>query len=199
MDLALAVLAASLQMASVDPPTPVVGPVIQPSRFSVVESPPAPPSLALPLAPPLAPQDFEYSSAYYTRLTIHRWGSYVMLPLFAAQYYVGSQLYSGKGGDWAEDLHPALAWGVGGLFASNTITGAWNLWEGRKDPQDRTRKVAHAVLMMAADAGFLTTAILGDKAEDTGSGRATHRAVAISSMAVATTGWLLMTDLFRRD
>lgn len=190
MDLALAVLAASLHLAPVDSPPPVVGPVALPSRFTpAAESAPA-----LPL-----PQDVEYSQAYYTRLTIHRWGSYAMLPLFAAQYYVGSQLYSGNGGDWAEDLHPMLAWGVGGLFASNTITGAWNLWEGRKDPQDRKRKVAHAVLMMAADAGFLTTAILGDEVEDTGSGRATHRAVAIGSMAVATTGWLLMTDLFRRD
>jgi hypothetical protein len=194
MDLALAVLAASLQLAPVDSPTPpVVGPVLQPSRFAPVEAPP-------PASPPaLTAQDFEYSSAYYTRLTIHRWGSYAMLPLFAAQYYVGSQLYSGDAADWAEDLHPALAWGIGGLFASNTVTGVWNLWEGRKDPQDRKRKVAHAVLMMAADAGFLTTAILGDEVEDTGSGRATHRAVAITSMAVATTGWLLMTDLFRRD
>lgn len=186
MDLALVVLAASLQVAPVAPASPArVGPVITPSRFAAAESLGAP------------RQDFEYSSAYYTRLTIHRYGSYAMLPLFVAQYYVGSKLYDGSGGDWAEDVHPMLALGVGALFTSNTITGAWNLWEGRKDPKDRKRKVAHALLMMAADAGFLTTAILGDEVEDTGSGRATHRAVAISSMAVATTGWVLMLDFWR--
>ncbi len=193
MDLALVVLAASaLQTAPAPMPAQADGPIIQPSRFSVT-------ALATPALPNAPPQDFEYSKAYYTRLTIHRYGSYAMLPLFLAQAYVGSQLYTGNGGDWAEDLHPMLAAGVGVLFTSNTITGAMNLYEGRKDPEDRRRKVAHAVLMMAADAGFLTTAILGSEAEDTGSGRSTHRAVAIGSMAVATTGWLLMTDLFRKD
>jgi hypothetical protein len=189
MDLSLAVLAAAALQAAPLAPTSEVGPVLPPSRFAAPLTSPA-------LTPP---QDFEYSQAYYRRLTIHRIGSYAMLPLFAAQVYVGSRLYSGNGGDWAEDAHPMIAAGIGALFASNTITGAMNLWEGRKDPQDRRRKVTHAILMMTADAGFLATAILGSEAEDTGQGRATHRAVAISSMAVATTGWLLMTDLFRKD
>jgi hypothetical protein len=197
MDLVLVVLAASaLQTAPAPMPAPAVGPILQPSRISVAAR--ELPSLAGGIfATP--PQDFEYSKAYYTRLTIHRYGSYAMLPLFLAQAYVGSQLYSGNGGDWAEDLHPMLAAGVGVLFTSNTITGAMNLYEGRKGPSERRRKVTHAILMMTADAGFLATAILGSEAEDSGSGRSTHRAVAISSMAVATTGWLLMTDLFRKD
>jgi hypothetical protein len=197
MDLALAALAASALLTTSAPmPTPVDGPTLQPSRFSASAA-------ALPVLPvgalTLPPQDFEYSKAYYTRLTIHRYGSYVMLPLFLAQAYVGSQLYSGNGGDWAEDVHPMLAAGIGVLFTSNTITGAMNLKEGWKDPKDHRRKVTHAILMMTADAGFLTTAILGSEASDSGSGRSTHRAVAIGSMAVATTGWLLMTDLFRKD
>jgi hypothetical protein len=190
MDLSFAVLAAAALQAAPIAPTPDVGPVLPPSRFAA--------PLVLPVAPPPL-QDFEYSQAYYTRLTIHRYGSYVMLPLFLAQAYVGSQLYSGDGGDWAEDVHPMLAAGIGVLFTSNTITGVMNLREGWKDPKDHRRKVTHALLMMAADAGFLTTAILGSEAEDSGSGRSTHRAVAISSMAVATTGWLLMTDLFRKE
>ena len=193
MDLARIVLAASaLQTAPAPVPALADGPLLQPSRFSVT-------ALATPALPGAPLQDFEYSKAYYTRLTIHRYGSYVMLPLFIAQAYVGSQLYSGDGGDWAEDVHPILAAGVGVLFTSNTITGAMNLREGWKDPKDHRRKVTHALLMMTADAGFLTTAILGSNAAENGTGKATHRAVAIGSMAVATTGWLLMTDLFRKD
>ena len=36
----------------------------------------------------------EYSDAYATRLAIHRIASWTMLPLFAAQYYTGSKLFS---------------------------------------------------------------------------------------------------------
>ncbi len=190
MDLATVVLVAALGTAPAPSIQAVDGPFLPASRFTA--------PLASP-TPIIAPQDFEYSPAYYTRLTIHRWGSYLMLPLFAAQVYVGSKLYSGEEPDWAEDVHVPIAIGIGTLFASNTITGVWNLWEGRRDPTDRRRKVAHALLMLTADAGFLTTAILGDQASDGDSSRATHRAVALGSMAVATTGWLLMTDLFRRD
>ena len=97
-----------------------------------------------------------------------------------------------------EDLHGMLAFGVGALFTSNTVTGVWNLWEARKDPNERTRRTVHAVLMLAGDAGFLATGMLGEEAGDGRSNANTHRAVAISSMAVSTVGWLLMTDLFRR-
>lgn len=137
-----------------------------------------------------------YSDWYYRRLTIHRYGSYAMLPLFAAQYIVGSGLYDGTQEDGAEDLHVALGMGVGALFASNSVTGIWNLWESRKDPNDRKRRIAHATLMLLADAGFVATGILGDEAEDS-AGRSTHRTVAISSMATATLGYLLMLDIFR--
>lgn len=182
MDLALIALAGSLIAASPESTRP--GPRVPEPRI-----------------PAVVPQDpmFEYSAAYYQRVTIHRWGSYAMLPLFAAQLYVGSQLYSavGSGEDGNKDLHVALGAGIGVLFASNTALGAWNLWEGRKDPDGRKRKVTHAILMMTGDAGFFATALLGDGVEDNGAGRGTHRAVAIGSMVVATTGWLLMTDLFK--
>jgi hypothetical protein len=148
-------------------------------------------STSLVAAPPVA-----YSDWYYRRLDVHRFGSYAMLPLFVAQFVAGTQLAKDEENDWAEDAHPVLAAGVGVLFASNTITGAWNLWEGRADPRDRKRRFAHATLMMLADAGFLATALLGDELED-GASPGAHRAVAISSMAVATVGWSLMLDVFR--
>lgn len=147
-------------------------------------------------ATPLVPAPVQYSDWYYRRLDVHRFGSYAMLPLFVAQFVVGTQLAKDEENDWAEDAHPVLAAGVGVLFASNTITGVWNLWEGRADPRDRKRRFAHATLMLLADVGFLATAVLGDELED-GASPGTHRAVAIGSMAVATVGWTLMLDAFR--
>jgi hypothetical protein len=47
----------------------------------------------------------EYSEWYNRRLTIHRWSSYTMLPLFAGNYVTGQQLLA-KGNEaptWAID------------------------------------------------------------------------------------------------
>ncbi len=145
---------------------------------------------------PPPPQDsvFRYSRAYYKRLDIHRYGSYAMLPLFAFQYLAGSQLYD-KGDaapDWAETGHPIAAAGIVGLFAANSVTGIWNLWEGRKDPDRGKRPVIHALMMLTAEAGFVTTALLGLDADAGSDDARTHRAVAISSVAIATAGYLLM-------
>src|SRR5512141_2977796 len=38
------------------------------------------------------PRAIEYSNAYGVRLTIHRYASYTMLPLFVAQYIAGRDL-----------------------------------------------------------------------------------------------------------
>jgi hypothetical protein len=40
------------------------------------------------------------SDWYGRRLTIHRYGSYVMLPLFVAQYLLGKELLEQKEGVW---------------------------------------------------------------------------------------------------
>lgn len=171
------------------PPSPA--PAAMPAPTTAVRLVDARLSTHLAVSPPV-----QYSDWYYRRLDVHRFGSYAMLPLFVAQFVAGTQLAKDEESDWAEDAHPMLAAGVGVLFASNTITGVWNLWEGRADPRDRKRRFAHATLMMLADAGFLATAMLGDELED-GANPGTHRAVAISSMAVATIGWSLMLDVFR--
>jgi len=186
------------------PRAPVVveepaGPVLT-SRFAL----PAPVALpgataGLGVVPTPTDSAFEYSAAYYTRLDIHRWGSYAMLPLFAFQYLAGRELFDEgpTAPEWAEEGHGLAAGAVAGLFALNTVTGVWNLWEGRKDPQDRGRKVFHAVMMLAADAGFTATGLLADDAEESLARRKTHRTVALASIGMATIGYASMLDIFR--
>ncbi len=204
MDLTLVAIAALTFAGAI----PAVAPTDAPPFHSAIASvdllagPRIPVTRLAAALPAPAPRDsiFEYSPFYYQRLTLHRWGSYTMLPLFAAQYLVGSKLYNGTAADGTKDTHEILALSTAGLFAINTTTGLWNLWDGRKDPKDRRRRFTHAMFMLAADAGFVTTGLLADEAEQGGGGGAsTHRAVAISSMVVSTVGWLMMTDLFRKD
>lgn len=142
---------------------------------------------------------FRYSRAYYKRLDIHRAASYAILPLFAFQVAAGMQLYD-KGSEapgWARDGHPIGAVGIAALFATNGVTGVMNLWEGRKDPNRGKRPVVHAIMMLTAGAGFTATGFLASEAKRTDSGRDTHRAVALSSMAVATVGYLSMLEILR--
>jgi hypothetical protein len=143
----------------------------------------------------------EYSDWYERRLTIHRVASYTTLPLFAFQYVAGSKLYeeSTDAPSWAKSGHGAAATGLAALFAVNTVTGGWNLWDARKDPAGRKWRTAHAVLMLAADAGFAATGIMAEDAEHDPDGRRRHRTVAIGSMAVATTSYLMMLSPFRPD
>lgn len=163
-----------------------------------------------PLLAPEEPQLIEYSDAYLTRLKIHKYASYATLPLFAAAYVTGNELIT-KGGNaasWARNTHGAIAGGLGVLFAVNTITGVWNLYEGRDDPEGRTRRIIHSVLLLAADAGFLATAALAGESESgegggewrgVGGDNSAHRAMAITSMGLALTGYMTMSWPFRRE
>lgn len=144
------------------------------------------------------PRAIHYSDAYYTRLKIHQVASYLTVPLFVAQYFAGRELYN-KGHDgaasWARDLHGPLAAGVAGLFAVNTVTGVWNLWEGRKDPHGRTRRWVHGLSMIAADAGFVAVGMTAPDHEGGGTGGSsatTHRDLAIASMGVALGSYVMM-------
>lgn len=104
------------------------------------------------------PRAIEYSDLYYTRLTIHRYGSYAMLPLFAAEYSLGQNLMNDASPPgWMKPAHGLVAGGVGVLFGVNTITGVWNLWDSRQDPNGRTRRILHSVMMLVSDAGFAAT------------------------------------------
>jgi hypothetical protein len=139
-------------------------------------------------APP--PVAFEYSDAYRVRAKIHKVASFATLPLFASEGFLGQSLYdeptSGK-----KDAHLAVAAGIGALFAVNTVTGVWNLVEARKDPNHRGRRLVHGLLMLASDAGFLATAALGPGEHDDES-RGAHRAMAFSSIGMASAGYLIM-------
>ncbi len=143
----------------------------------------------------------EYSDWYSRRLTVHRWASYATLPLFAGNYVTGTQLFD-KGNqapDWAIRAHGPLAASVATLFAVNTVTGGWNLWAARKDPHGRAWRQTHALLMLAADAGFTTAGILADKAERSDQRRRLHRTVALTSIGVSLVSYVMMVPRFRRD
>jgi hypothetical protein len=148
-------------------------------------------------APLRRPVPVEYSEGYKVRAKIHKIASFATLPLFVANYVVGQDLYNHPGeSDSKKGLHGGLAATTGVLFGVNTVTGAWNLWEGRKDPSHRSLRMAHGILMMAADVGFLATGMLVPDSEgpytDYTSRRSTHRTVALTSMGIATVGYVIM-------
>jgi hypothetical protein len=158
-------------------------------------------ALVTPLATPRADSTraprhraVEYSDAYTKRLTVHRIGSYAMLPLLAAEYALGDRLLDGGSAPagWVKPTHVGVAVGLGALFATNTITGAWNLWDSRHDPAGRTRRLLHTALLLAADAGFAYTGTLGDDATHSLDGRRRHRNAALTSIGIATVGTAMM-------
>ncbi|HEY3885772.1 MAG TPA: hypothetical protein VGL62_11220 [Vicinamibacterales bacterium] len=161
------------------------------------------------LAPPLdagtaqrRPIAIEYSHAYQVRLKIHKYASFATLPLFATELALGQSLYTNTPtdrGDARKGLHAFIGTSIIGLFGLNTVTGAWNLFgEGRKDPHNRTLKLVHGLLMMAADGGFVATTMSGPNSQRVGerftyeSDKAWHRDLAIGSISVATVGYLIM-------
>jgi hypothetical protein len=137
----------------------------------------------------------EYSDWYARRLAIHRIGSYVEFPLFAAQYYAGEKLLTSSTPTQSmRGVHGALATSTALLFGVNTGTGLWNLWDSRHDPADRPRKFVHTALMIASDAGFMWTGALADEGDDgsVGFNAQRHRQVALGSMALSGVGTLMM-------
>jgi len=141
-------------------------------------------------APTLA---FEYSEGYRQRAKIHKIASFTTIPIFATEAILGQSLYSNPT-EGKRSAHVAVSAVLGGLFAVNTFTGVWNLLEARKDPHFGKKKWAHALLMMGADVGFLGAAALAPESEHGtySDSRDAHRAVAISAIAMATTGYLIM-------
>jgi hypothetical protein len=142
------------------------------------------------------PVVFEYSDGYRTRLKIHKIASFATIPLFVAEGVIGQSLYndptSGK-----RTAHLWVATGIGVLFGVNTVTGVWNLTEARKDPNGRTRRMTHSILMLAADATFFATAMTGPghhfrNPSEYDSSKSLHRSLAFTSVTLASAGYAMM-------
>ena len=134
-----------------------------------------------------------YRHEYQVRAKIHRYASFATLPLFATEVALGQSLYNQPGGG-KKTAHAIVGSAIGGLFAVNTVTGVWNMVEARKDPVGRTKRLVHGVLMLAADAGFFATFLAAPNSEhgEFSDSRSTHRTIAITSIALATAGYLTM-------
>lgn len=137
----------------------------------------------------------EYSDWYGRRLAIHRTLTWAMIPLFATSYYTGERLArDGRVGSpyWVRAAHPYAATGASVVFGVNTLTGVWNLWDARHDPEGRKRRILHSVLFMIADGGFAYAGSIGNKARNDSDIRQTHRTVALYSMGVSYVSMMIM-------
>jgi hypothetical protein len=135
----------------------------------------------------------QYSDQYYTRLQIHRVGSWLELPVFGAEYWLGQKLINDSPrSSWVKPTHTTVAAVLGGLFVVNTATGVANLVESRNSTDDRLLVWTHSALMLAADAGFIATAAVAGDAGHSTQGQDRHRNVALASIGVATVGTVLM-------
>lgn len=135
----------------------------------------------------------QYSDQYYTRLQIHRVGSWLELPVFGTEYWLGEKLiHDAPVAGWVKPTHTTVATVLGGLFVVNTATGLANLVESRGSTDDRLLVWTHSALMLAADAGFIATAAVSGEAHHSVSGQDRHRNVALASIGVATVSTLIM-------
>lgn len=136
------------------------------------------------------PKAVEYSDAYYTRLKIHQIGAIAMFPLFAAEYVMGQKLIASQPpSSNLVSAHDAVAITMGIVFASNTITGGWNWWDARHDPNGASRRTIHTVMMLVADIGFLATTASSPSQKNYSPSQAqTHRTIAIASISLTAVG-----------
>jgi hypothetical protein len=170
---------------------------------------PAPRAMRLVVAAPRLPHEqdpqplhqaaIEHSEAYQRRAKIHKYASFATLPLFAAELALGESLYNTPENDSRKAAHAIVGAGIIGLAGVNTVTGAWNLFgEGWSDTNGRTLRLVHGLLMMASDVGFVATELaapgnLNARNEATfDADKNRHRNLAIGSIAIATTGYLIM-------
>ena len=136
---------------------------------------------------------------YNRRLTLHRYAAWAAVAAFPVEIYTGWRLRSpGADPEWVRDTHRATVWVLGSTFAVNTVTGAWNWWDTRKEPEGRGWRTAHAVVMVAADAAMFATARAG-QARARGEGGEWHRELAFTTAGLTTIGHLMMLGPFRRD
>jgi len=126
----------------------------------------------------------------------HKVASFTTLPLVVGEFAVGQSLFDSPS-DAKKSAHVAIGTAIGGLFAVNSVTGVWNLVQSRKDPNRGHLPLIHSLLMFGADAGFVATAAIapGDHKGNSSSlsdNRGTHRALALTSISLATASYLIM-------
>ncbi len=81
-----------------------------------------------------------------------------------------------------------------GVFGVNTVTGLWNLWDARNDPDGRTLRTVHALTMLAADAAFsYAGSTLAGQAQNSLAKRREHMAVTNSPMGGMALSGLMIT------
>jgi hypothetical protein len=142
------------------------------------------------------PVAIEYDDDYYTRLTIHRYMSYATYPLFVAQYIAGEELWkkSRDAPTWAKTGHRVFATALVGTFGVNTVTGLWNLWDSRDDPDHRVMRYTHAITMLLADGAFsYAGSTLATQAQNSLAKRQLHKTITLSAMGVTALSSLIMT------
>ncbi len=140
------------------------------------------------------PRAIEYSDAYNTRLAIHRYASFALIPGFAVEYWLGQKLISRTtpAATWVKPTHRAVAYAVTGIFGLNTVTGLWNLWDSRKDPNGRTRRWVHTLTMLASDAGFVAADATAHHAAFSYNREVRHRNIALASIGLSTASAVYM-------
>lgn len=137
----------------------------------------------------------EYSGFYNARLKLHRALSFTMIPLFIGSYVTGDQILRHRNNPpkWATDLHKPFAIATGSVFAVNTITGLWNLYDSRHNDVGKVKRTVHSLLFIAATAGFTYAGT--SLAKDAKAGEDPshfHRTVALASMGVSVLSWGMM-------
>jgi hypothetical protein len=145
---------------------------------------------------PTHPAATTYSNGYEVRLKIHKYSSWATIPLFATEFALGQSLYNNPETGSKRTAHGIVGAGIVGLFGVNTVTGVWNLWEGRHDTEGRKMRIVHSILMLAADGGFLAAEATAPHMHNgiitNPSDKSLHRDVAVASIGVSTVGYLLM-------
>ena len=142
------------------------------------------------------PLAVEYSDAYYTRAKIHKIASWATLPLLGTEAILGQNVFNDPPGQSSfRSAHIAVGGAITGFFVAQTVTGVWNLVDSWKDPNHKTLRRLHSIMMLGADAGFVAaygTTPGGNNLVTFNQQKNTHRAVVFTSMGVATASYLLM-------
>lgn len=143
------------------------------------------------------PQAIEYSEGYETRAKIHRIASWATLPLLGTEAVLGQSLYNDPQSRQSayRGAHIAVGTAITALFGVQSVTGVWNLVEGWKDPNHKTLRLVHGIMMLGADAGFAAAYATGPGGRNLvnfDQSKSTHRTVVFTTMSVATASYLLM-------